>query len=225
MSLIYDLPVIADIISDVVDSIRETGTIDSVVFNSGVSTVTTNNSLTERDIIVINSIDYKVFGVSSTEYKVNGDVSGQTSWRAYAPYFMDGHLLDISNRLVEMDVSAENFKYKKYPLIVLIQDIKMQKFDGPKVEADLDFRIVDNTEVSYDTKDRREKKFKPILDPLYSKFIKAIDDFIGIDITSEDWEVIRRYYWGSSLNDQNIFADFLDAIEINQIKTQITLTC
>ncbi len=225
MSLIYDLPVIEDIIAGVVDSIRETGTIDGVVFASGVSTVTSSNSLSNGDIIVINNEDYKVFEVGTSVFKVKGDVSAFSEWKACAPYFMDGHLVEVSQRLAEKDESVESYKYKKYPLIVMLQDFSMKKHNGPLAEADLDFVIVDDTKLEYDTYERRENKFKTILDPLYSQFINALDKTLNIAILSEDWQVTRRYYWGSSLNDENIFNDTLDAIEINQIKIETTLKC
>ena len=53
----YELPVIEDLISDVVDSIRATGTITNVVFSSGTSTITTVNSLTNGEVVVIGSLE------------------------------------------------------------------------------------------------------------------------------------------------------------------------
>ena len=221
----YRLPVIEDIISDIVDSIRATGDITNVVFASGVSTITSINSLTEGEVLVIGPLDGKIKNVSGTEFQIEGDASLEDSWKARAPYFEDGHLLDVANRLAIKDVSVAPEKHKKYPLIVLEQDIDMVKFNGPIAQAPLKFAIVNKTESGYTTEQRREFNFTPVLDPLYANFIAALDKFLGITILSEEWEVTRRYYWGSQFVDANIFNDFLDAIEIKNLEIETTITC
>ena len=222
----YTLPVIEDIISDVVDSIRATGTITNVVFDSGVSTITSVNTLTDGEVVVIGSLEGKISNVSGTEFQIEGDASGEpASWKAQAPYFIDGHLLDVANQLIEKDGSVAPVKFKKYPLIVLEQDFEMDKLDGPIARAPLNFAIVNWTKEEYNTKQRREFNFTPTLDPLYSEFIEALDNFLGVDILSENWGVTRRYYWGSQFVDANIFNDYLDAIEVKNIEIETNINC
>lgn len=222
----YTLPALEDIISDVVDSIRATGTITNVVFASGVSTITSVNTLTDGEVVVIGSLEGKISNVSGTEFQIEGDASGEpSSWKAQAPYFEDGHLLDVANRLAVKDQSIAPEKHKKYPLIVLEQDINMVKFNGPIAQAPLNFAIVNQTKSEYNTKQRREFNFTPVLDPLYADFIAALDKFLGVTILSEEWEVTRRYYWGSQFVDANIFNDHLDAIEVKNIEIETTITC
>ena len=225
MSNRYNLPVIEDIISDVVDSIRDTGTITNVVFDSGVSTITTANSLSNGEVVVIGSLEGKIKNVSGTEFQIDGDATLEDSWKAQAPYFIDGHLLDVANQLLEKDGSVAPVKFKKYPLIVLEQDFTMDKLDGPIARGNLDFVIVNPTKAGYTTKQRREFNFTPILDPLYSEFLQALDNFIGIGINSENWDVTRRYYWGSQLVEKNIFNDKLDAIEIKNLEIEVNINC
>lgn len=222
----YRLPVIEDIISDVVDSIRATGTITNVVFDSGVSTITSVNSLTEGEVLVIGALEGKIKNVSGTEFQIEGDASLEDSWKSRAPYFIDGHLLDVNKQLAEKDGSDSPEKFKKYPLIVLEQDFEMDKLDGPMARASLNFVIVNYTKPGYTTEQRREFNFTPILDPLYDDFIAALDKFLGITILSEEWKVTRRYYWGSQFAaEANVFNDFLDAIEIKDIEIETTITC
>jgi len=221
----YDLPVIEDIISDVVDSIRDTGDITNIVFTSGVSTITTINSLSNGEVVVIGSLEGKISSVSGTEFKIEGDATGEVSWKAQAPYFIDGHLLDVANQLLQKDGSVAPVKFKKYPLIVLEQDFTMDKLDGPYAKASLNFVIVNSTKAEYTTEQRREFNFTPILDPLYSEFIEALSNYLGIDVISGNWDVTRRYYWGSQLVDKNIFNDRLDAIEIKNLGIEVNINC
>ena len=221
----YQLPVIEDVISDVVDSIRDAGDITNVVFASGVSTITAINALSNGEVGVIGSLEAKISSVSSTEFKIEGDATGETTWKAQAPYFIDGHLLDVANQLVQKDGSVSPEKFKKYPLIVLEQDFEMNKVDGPYAKASLSFVIINPTKVDYDTKQRREFNFTPVLDPLYLEFIEALNTFQGIDIISDEWDVTRRYYWGSQFVDKNIFNDLLDAIEVKNLKIEIVINC
>ena len=225
MSQVYDLPIIEDIISDVVDSIRDTGTITNVVFASGVSTITTVNSLTNGEVVVIGPLEGKIKNVSSSQFDIDGDATIEVSWKAQAPYFIDGHLLDVANQLLEKDGSVAPVKFKKYPLIVLEQDFTMDKLDGPIAKASLNFVIVNSTKAEYTTEQRREFNFTPKLDPLYSEFLQALDNFIGIGINSENWDVTRRYYWGSQLVEKNIFNDRLDAIEIKNLEIEVNINC
>ncbi len=225
MSNKYNLPVIEDIISDVVDSIRDTGTITNVVFASGVSTITTVNSLTNGEVVIIGSLEGKIKNVSGTEFQIDGNATGEDSWKAQAPYFIDGHLLDVANQLLQKDGSVAPVKFKKYPLIVLEQDFTIDKLDGPIAKASLNFVIVNSTKAEYTTEQRREFNFTPTLDPLYSEFIQALDNFIGIGVNSENWDVTRRYYWGSQLVEKNIFNDRLDAIELRNIEIEVTINC
>ena len=81
------------------------------------------------------------------------------------------------------------------------------------------------TKAEYTTKQRREFNFTPKLDPLYSEFIHALDNFIGIAIISENWDITRRYYWGSQLVEKNIFNDKLDAIEIKNLEIEVNINC
>lgn len=222
----HTLPVIEDIIEAVVDSIRATGTITDVVFDSGVSTITSVNLLTEGEVVVVGPLEGKIKNVSGAEFQIEGDATGQTTWKAQAPYFEDGHLLDVANRLAVKDASVAPEKHKKYPLIVLEQDIDMNKFNGPIAQAPLNFAIVNPTDdPEYNTKQRREFNFTPTLDPLYDEFMTALDSFLGVTILSENWDVARRYYWGSKFVDANIFNDHLDAIEINNLEIETTITC
>ena len=221
----YPLPVIEDIIAAVVDSIRKTGDITDVVFSSGISTITSINTLKEREVVAIGELEGKIKNVSSAEFQIEGDATGELTWKALAPYFVDDHFRAVANRLATKDVSVGPEKFKKYPLIVLGQDFKMAKLDGPMARAPLNFVIIHDTLNEYSPVERREFNFTPILDPLYAEFMKALNTFLGVDVLSKEWGVWRRYNWGSDFVDAHIFNDYLDAIEINDLEIETNITC
>lgn len=139
-----------------------------------------------------------------------------------APYYDHGHPLDINNKLTQKS-KAGSFKYKKYPLIALIQDFTESHggsyaynyTTSPKI------LIVDYTKQTYNSQQRYENVFKPVLYPLYNLLLDGILDSLYIDITSIENLVhtkTDRLYWGKvgiQGNDGKIFNDFLDAIEID----------
>lgn len=219
------IPTLEDEFKSLVDTLRETGTIDSASLVGGVLTIQSSNALNEGDIVVIESQDYKVFNVSPTQFDVksSGILSG--TWKAKAPYFMDGHLLDVKNRLIQKDESTGVLKWQKYPLIILLQDFEYSESRIVRSEVSVDIIIVNETKSDYDTEERRENNFKPVLDPIYNDLMNAFNRSRYFSLTDGTWDVTRRYYWGSELNNQNIFTDHLDAIEINNLSLTIPKNC
>lgn len=208
-----------------VDSIRESGTIDSAVILNGVVTIQSANNLNEGDVITINTTDYKVFNVSATQFDVKSQSLLSGAWTSKAPYFMDGHLLEISNRLAQKDQSTGILKWQKYPLVVLIQDFDYDENRISRANVSLNIVIVNETKEDYNTQERRDNNFTPILDPIYNNLMNAIDKSIVFSFTDDGWTTTRRYYWGSSLTDANPFNDKLDAIEINNLNLSIPKNC
>ena len=212
-------------IEAIVDSIRETGIITGSSVSNGVATLQSTNNLTNGDIIKISNVDYKVTSVSSTQFSVVSDVDLWGDWKALAPYFMDGHLRDISKRLAVKDASIGLLQFEKYPLVVLLQDFTMSESKANNVETSLNIIIVNNSNPEYSTEDRRKNNFTPVLDPLYNRLIQAIKDDSYMNLTDNSWSLTRRYYWGSELNSKNIFGDFLDAIDIEGLNISVTKKC
>jgi hypothetical protein len=139
------------------------------------------------------------------------------------PYYLHGHPLDILQMLNQKDKNPE-FKYKKYPLIALLQDFTENDKDvNPQFEYIVSPRvlIITSTSQAYDSIQRYTNTFKPILYPLYKLLLDAIDDSIEIFECYEDYiphTKIDRMYWGKTGvagNEGLTFNDHLDCIEIN----------
>lgn len=146
-------------------------------------------------------------------------------------FFMDGTPLEIIDRLIEKGESKTE-KARRYPLIALFHNIEEDRNPRIGIYADITVSMIicNYTEPTYDSPTRREKNFIPTLWPIYAKFIKNIADsgyFQNFDEFRH--RKMDQYYWGKYGlygREGNIFDDFLDAVEIKNLKLSlITETC
>lgn len=219
-----DTRIIVDVFSTLVESMRETGTVDSIVVADGVSTIVSANELSDADIIKINDIDYEVSSVTANGFKITSIVVVEDDeWTACAPYYDHGSPIEVSNRLIGIGEEAPPHSYKKYPLIYLMQDIdERRKNDGyystlPKLRV----FILAYTDRNYRSTERYVNVFTPVLYPLYYSLLDEMVDSEYFDVESEiDHTKVDRLFWGTKYaldmgNKKSIFKDPLDAIEIN----------
>ena len=140
------------------------------------------------------------------------------------PYFEAGHLTEIKATLQEKDES-NLYKYQKYPLIILLLDINEGKGSNANNSSiSVDVLILNSTDSNYKALDRNDNNFKPILEPLYARFIQELKGcgyFVGIRKPEQiEHAKTNRYYWGSQAeygNTSNILGDHLDGIEITNL--------
>lgn len=139
-----------------------------------------------------------------------------------APYFMHGHRLVIANDLKAKDKTVE-YKYKKYPVIVLIQDFE-PAFRRGMYFHNLQIVIMTKTKAEYTTKQRYDLVFKPTLLPIYNRLLEALNDspaFTWPDSEFPEHVPIERPFWGTPVlekNEKYIFDDPVDAVEIKDLK-------
>lgn len=137
------------------------------------------------------------------------------------PYYMYGHRQEIANRLLEMD-QDNVYKYKKYPLIALRLDVPEQH-KGGLIDYSLNIAILDFTEKEWNSEQRYENVIKPILIPLYKRFLVELKQSGLFIINEEEPEhtKIDRPFWGTTQPEGNvkyIFNDPLDCVEIIGLK-------
>lgn len=141
------------------------------------------------------------------------------------PYYMHGHLVEIANRLIIKDKSAES-KFAKYPLIALRQDFTEEAKDG-MWHYRLNILLVAFTKQNLNAEQRYEENnnFKKVLYPLYDRFIYWLAhsgkfSWKG-NMNFPPHLKIDRPFWGLEVKNGNvsyIFNDALDAIEIMDLK-------
>lgn len=220
----FDNIVIVDLFRDVVDAMRESGTITSSSEAAGLYTLISSNTFKEMDVITIDGVDYLVYEPTDSQFQVEAesglDFAGK-EWKTKAPYYMHGHPLEIVNRLNKKNKNIYN--YQKYPLIALFQDFEETMDDELVNYATINPRIIiaNLTDPNIDASDRYDRNFRDILYPLYYSFLSNINYRNGFYITNSKaipHTKIDRLYWGTAAaqgNESNLHDDFIDAIEIN----------
>lgn len=146
-------------------------------------------------------------------------------------YYLHGHPQDIALILTEKTKSQE-YQYKKYPLICLIQDFEEQiKVNDHFYNIpNCTILIVCETKSEYHAAERYVNSFKPTLYPIYEELISVIENSSETSPTMEDidYTKIDRVYWGKvgiQGNDGLLFNDKLDAIELRFTNLQIRKNC
>jgi hypothetical protein len=228
---------ITDLFNAVIQSMRDTYTFTGIaIVSTGVYKVSTSDTknLSDGDYVTISGTtnwngQYRISGlvenVSFNIEKTGTILTESGTWTANAPYFKYGHLREITNMLSEKDKS-ENYKYQKYPLIVLLLDISEKKGIDAIVYSEILVRvwICCNTRKEYTSESRTTNSFKAILQPIYDLFIQKLessgyfnyDKLTGFSHTKTD-----RYFWGLDDGTVNVFNDFIDAIDIENLELKI----
>lgn len=147
--------------------------------------------------------------------------------------YMHGHPLEIIQTLQQKD-KGEVGRFEKYPLIALFQDFPEDSIAtniGIDEEATLHFIIAKGTKKDYKANERYEHNFIPFLYPIYEEFLRQIVAEKQFNVYSvkrlprQKWD---RLYWGSSGlygNEGNVFNDYLDCIEIKNLKIKLIERC
>lgn len=141
-------------------------------------------------------------------------------------YYMYGHPKEIANRLQELTNSPTE-AHKKFPLIILFTDITIDRsLIGFYGSTSLRILIANFTLADYTSNQRTEINFKPILHPIKKELINQIDRHIMFTYEDElTYKETDMYYYGSQINDSNVFNDRIDAIELRDIKLNIKNKC
>lgn len=164
---------------------------------------------------------YIVDEMASVVAKVNTALTANSF--GYSPvYYMYGHPREISNRLQELSNSPTE-GHKKFPLIILFTDI-MIEHDTPGFygSARLRMLVANITLPTYTAPQRTELNFKPVIHPIKNELIKQIS--LYKQFTFEDelrYSETDMYFYGSQINDKNVFNDYIDATELRDIRINI----
>lgn len=141
-------------------------------------------------------------------------------------YYMYGHPKEINQRLQELSNSPTE-KSKKFPLIILFTDIEIDKsIPGFFGSAALRMLVCTITEQNYTAVQRTENTFKPVLHPIKNELINQISKYEKYTYEGElQYKETDMYFYGSQFNDKNIFNDFIDAVQLRDIRVNIKTIC
>lgn len=150
-----------------------------------------------------------------------------TELQAYDPLIEGVHYeygpgKEILETLKQKDM-APSFRNKKYPLVALLMEFPETRNPtiGVYAEADLSLVFCHHTKIDYKTAERYEKTFKPVLYPIYLKFMHELEmSGIAFSQTGEyEHQKVDCPYYGRE--NKNVGNDFLDAIEVNNLKIRL----
>lgn len=144
-------------------------------------------------------------------------------------HYLHGHPKEIIETLRQKDQVPE-YRFEKYPLIALFQDFPETK--GAKVgiesEARLHLIIARATRPEYKAEERYAENFIPVLYPVYYELLRQIHlagAFMTLSPNRIPHTKIDRLYWGREGlygNQANIFGDWIDCIEIRDMRINLT---
>lgn len=143
--------------------------------------------------------------------------------------YLHGHPTELVKVLNEI-LGEQNCGANKYPAILLFQDFEEREIDSKYSTADLHLIIVNSTTPHLLAHERYEKIFKPLLMPIYDRFIQLVRR------RNADYKLntrkIDRLYWGQKGlayydegGTKNVFNDYLDAIEVFITFKYLTKNC
>jgi hypothetical protein len=165
--------------------------------------------------------------------KTSNSVEKLTGKRVFYQY---GNVIELDETLKSYSNSTKEFREQKYPAIFLLTDFREKRNERPdyETEAFLQLLIVEGSEKDYRTADRYEKVFNTILHPIYETFIKQLKSDSRIvkqkfDMLPHEF-INRSLISGFQLRTQsgatrNLFSDYIDAIEINNLNLIILKNC
>lgn len=126
---------------------------------------------------------------------------------------------------------TDQFIYQKYPLVALFLDAKLRRGReiGVYGEFTLHMAIIRGTDPNYKAKQRDDNNFKPVLMPIYLELMNQIHRSGAFFIPSGQMiphDPDNRYFWGKHGlygKEGNIFNDFVDCIEIQDLKLKVNI--
>lgn len=139
--------------------------------------------------------------------------------------FMYGNIREIVNNLAEMSNNSVE-KAKKFPLFILLEDIAVDRRNTNYYGiAEVNIIICNHTEREYKSSEREEINFENILRPLYQSFLSNLSDSPYIvEPTESSFKHVytERKFWGADNNTANKLGDYIDAIDITNLKLTIS---
>lgn len=135
-------------------------------------------------------------------------------------FYQFGKRFEIAQTLVDYTKSPLT-NGLKFPRLCLFTDIPEDHTDDDtSYTANLNIAIITATDSTLLSDERLEINFKPILLPIYKAFIESINNSRYVR-GSAKYEKKDCYFWGAVTKDGNVsndYSDYLDAIELNNMK-------
>jgi hypothetical protein len=234
---------VVDIIADVVTAMKPAQTFTL----TGTGSPYTLSGLAHPELLYV-GMRVKITGTNftATGYYLIASITGTTctvtgatvtylvpptTWTgSFTPVlnFHHGHLLEIKN-IFQQATQKATLKLEQFPAIVCVQDFP-EKTDRKKHEriATVRILILTDSKQQYTASERYTNTFEPKLYPLEDLFLKKLESSKEIGGYEQDFTRYDRLFWGRATGEgtaSNIFNDFIDAIELENLNLKILNTC
>jgi hypothetical protein len=140
-----------------------------------------------------------------------------------------GHYAEVTKQLTIKDQGISDAVRTKYPLVWLVMDFAEDYGRALDVYCEVNCQLIiaNATDMNYTMAERRDENFLPILYPIYSELLYQFSQsptFRRPPAQTIQHTKIDRPYWDGKENGaggQNLFNDFIDAIQIKNLKLSV----
>jgi hypothetical protein len=233
---------VVDIIADVVTAMKPIISAGGASVSGGGATVTVGNlskSVIDRLFIaervkltysggVVVYATITTIGIDSIIITLPASRPVPPSTIAIVLNYHHGHLLEIKN-IFQLATQKATLKLEQFPAIVLVQDFpeKTNRKQHERI-ATVRILILTDSKQAYTAAERYTNTFEPKLYPLEDLFLKKLESSKEIGGYEQDYVRYDRLFWGRATGEgtaSNIFNDFIDAIELENLNLKILNTC
>jgi len=140
-----------------------------------------------------------------------------------------GHLAEIRQTFIQ-GTTNQSIKRDMFPAVILLQDFpeKTNRKEHRR-EVTVKILILTDTEQKFIASERYANTFTPILYPLEDLFFTKLESSNEVSGYDTDYTRTDRLKWGTLKGEEGTatwyFADFIDAIEIENLNIKIINTC
>lgn len=166
-----------------------------------------------EDVIIVNHIKQVVAAVNIALSESGFNIPVRYDY---------GHPLEIGKRLQELTQSV-TLANEKFPLIILFTDITIDRnTPGFYGSTNLHLLVCTLTEPNYTSEQRTDTNFIPVLHPIKRELLNQLERHIGFSWPQEPThQETDCYFYGSLLNGKNVFNDYIDAIELRNVRINL----
>jgi hypothetical protein len=232
---------IVDIIGDVVTACKQAQTVTlsgtaspySVIVErsdllfTGMQIKLMSSEFTASGLYVIASIVGNMITVTGTEIIFTNVQESYEATITPVVNYLYGEREEMGRTLVEWSKTPVLNK-EQFPLICLVQPFKESVINkGYDVEVSLNILILTDSKQGYLAEDRYTYSFKPILYPLLDLFISRLRNSKEISPEISEYDKTDHVEWGKldvTGKPVSLFSDFVDGIEIENLKIKIFKT-
>lgn len=141
-------------------------------------------------------------------------------------HFEHGHYLEIA-KVLQQKALGTTSKFTKWPLIALFRDFPEKNEVGLYTEMTATLIIAKSSDPNWTSDQREQNSFIPVLYPVLSAFLEAMDNdqrIMNQSVQELSYTKIDHYYWGSQTvldKTPNIFNEWTDSIELRDLTIKI----